>query len=104
MAKLRKLLSRRELLVRQKTALSNSLCDQKFVLKKLDLHNNFKADNNVLIDELNKQIKQLENQIETTIAEDEAMQTNYELGRSVIGIGLVTSATFLRINCYEVTL
>lgn len=95
MAKLRKLLSRRELLVRQKTALSNSLCDQKFVLKKLDLHDDFRADNKVLIDELNKQIKRLENEIEKTIAQDEVMQTNYELGKSVIGIGLVTSATFL---------
>jgi len=93
--KLRKLLSRRAFLVRWKTALKNSLCDQKFVLKKVGLHEEFSEDNKVLIDGLNKQIKQLEKQIEETIEQDEVMQTNYELGRSVIGIGLVASASML---------
>jgi len=95
MATLRKLLSRRDFLVRQKTALINSLNDQQFVLKKMGLYEDFKKDNKVFIDEYNKQIRDLEIQIEDTIAQDEVMQINYKLGRSVIGIGLVTSAAMI---------
>lgn len=89
--KLKKLLSRRDLLVRQRQALLTSLKEQKQTLDPqiLDL---FQAQNDKMLELYTDQIKELEKQIQQTIDEDEDMKKNNELVQSVIGIGLINSA------------
>lgn len=92
--KLRKLVNRRELLVRHKRALYCSLKDQKAVLEE-QFYENLKVQNQEIIDLYNIQIGELEKQIKQVIESDEVMKNNDELAQSVISIGLVTSAHML---------
>jgi len=89
--KLKKLLSRRDLLVRQKQGLLVSIKEQKLTLDP-KLLGFLESQNQELLAVYARQIKELEKQIQQTIDEDEEMKTNNELAQSVVGIGLVNSA------------
>jgi len=84
--KLKKFLSRRDFLVRQRSALKVSLKEQKGFMSS-ELYDELKDDNDLLIAEYDRQIKDLENKIDRTVLEDKAIAKNYKLIRSVIGIG-----------------
>lgn len=89
--KLKKLLSRRDLLVREKQSISVSLKDQKQSLDPT-LQVLFENQNQLLMTIFSDQIKEVEMEIEKVIKEDPEMRKNDELAQSVVGIGLVTSA------------
>ncbi len=101
---LKKLLSRRNLLVRQKQSLSVSLKEQKEVLDP-ELFKIMNDQNNQLLEMYTEQIKELKQMIEDTMADDEEMKTNYELAKSVVGVGPVISAYMIAITenftCFE---
>ena len=85
---LKKLLSRRDFLVRQRVARQVSLREQKSefptkLLKQLE------EQDQAAILKLNEDIEFIEDQIDTLIAENNAMQKNYELAQSVKGVGPV---------------
>jgi transposase len=85
-ATLKKLLSRRNLHVRQCAALKTSLKEHKAefpaeLLKQLD------QQNKLLIDNHNECISFIENQIEELVNSNEEMRRNSELSQTVIGIG-----------------
>lgn len=90
-AKLKKLLSRRDLLVRHKQALLVSLKEQKQVLdlKTLEL---LESQTKKMLELYALQIRELEMEIQQTINEDDEMKKNNELAQSVIGIGPIISA------------
>lgn len=92
--KLKKLLSRRELLVKQKMVLEVSLKEQQSTL---DPHffQTLQTDNQVLIDEYKNQIKKMELNMEELISMDSETSLNHQLAQSVLGVGPITSATFL---------
>lgn len=83
---LKKLLSRRDLLVRQKQSLLVSLQDQR---QGIDPHHYllFKKQNDKLIKLYSQQISSIEKEINRTVEEDQQVKKNYELVQSVIGIG-----------------
>jgi len=89
--KLKKFLSRRDFLVRQRSALKVSLKEQKGFIDS-ELYNELKDDNDLLIAEYDRQIKELESKIDTTVLQDKAIAKSYKLIRSVIGIGRITGA------------
>ena len=89
--KLKKLLSRRNLLVRQKHGLVVSLKEQKRSLTP-QMFEFLESHNQELLEVYTRQIKELEKQIQRTIDEDPEMKTNNALAQSVVGIGLINSA------------
>ena len=91
LVKLKKLLARRDLLVRQKQSMSVSLKDQKETLDPTLLEL-FESQNQELMTMFQDQIKRVETEIEKVIKEDPEMRKNDELAQSVVGIGQVTSA------------
>lgn len=88
---LKKLLSRRTLLIKQKTALSNSLKEQKSIIDST-LYKSLKSQNEELIQLYNDQIRQIEHAIKEMMKSDEELIKNDNLAQSVVGIGPVTSA------------
>jgi len=88
---LRKLLSRRDTLVRHKQSLEQSVNEQKSSLNP-KLKKLFVKQNDVLLKVMNKQIGELDKEIEKTIESDDDINNNGKLIRSVIGIGPVISA------------
>ena len=92
--KLKKLLSRRDLLVKQKKALDVSLKEQKQILD-TDLLESLEKGNEILIKEYKKQIKEVEALMEQLIGEDPEAKENHVLAQSVVGVGPITSATFI---------
>jgi len=88
---LKKLLSRRYLLVRQRTALINSLSEQKKLLDQ-DLLELFENQNIELILIYSSQIKEIERRIKALMRENEPMNRNNQLAQSVVGIGPITGA------------
>jgi len=91
--KLKKLLSRRDFIVRQKQSQMVSLKDQKMVLdpKHYEL---FQSQNKEVIAIFAEQIEQIEEEIVKTVEEDPEVKQNYDLAESVCGIGLIT-ATYM---------
>jgi len=95
--KLRKLLSQRDLLVRQKQSLTISLKEQKDFMDS-NLYNDLEPGNTRLLNEYDIQIKALEDVIQSLIHSDPETSENDKLARSVIGIGQITSAYILAIT------
>lgn len=95
--KLKTLLSRRALLVKQRASLKASVKEQKRALDK-NLFKILKKQNLELIAGLTKQIKHLEALIEETINADPQMKKNRDLIKSVKGIGVLISAVIIAIT------
>ena len=91
---LKKLLSRRALLVRQKKALQVSLGEQVQNLDPL-LQKTFKQQNEELLNTYSQQIKAIEQLLKQTIEQDDDMNNNNQLIQSVVGIGPITAAYLL---------
>jgi len=89
--KLGRLLSKRELLVKQKTAIKVSFNEQKPFLEP-DMLTLFQEQAEQVISLLKEQIKQLEKKIKETMQSDEEMRKNDELAQSVVGIGPIQAA------------
>ncbi len=89
--KLKKLLSQRILLIKQRVALESSLKEQKSFLDPhfFDLLNN---GNKTIIKAIKEQISTIELCIEETISKDDGAKMNHKLAQSVIGIGPINSA------------
>ena len=95
--KLRKILSRRDFLVRQRQSLEISLKEQKGFINP-DLFDELDQGNSILINEYNRQIKLLEIAIQTLIQSDVQTAENDKLARTVVGVGPVTSAYIIAIT------
>ena len=89
--KLKILLSRRDLYVKQKTALTTSLKEQKKSMDN-DLYEDLKQDNQKMISYYKEHIKGLEGRIKTLMKSNAEMLKNNDLLTTVIGIGMVTAA------------
>ena len=89
--KLKMLLSRRDLLVKQKVALEVSLKEQKVALAP-DFYETLAKGNDQLIQTYKEGIAQINFMIEEVIGEDPHAKINHQLAQSVVGIGKVTSA------------
>ena len=89
--KLKKLLSRRDFLVRQKASIDTSLKDQKSTMDP-SLFEWLLTQNDELLSLYKTQINQIDAQIEQTIKQDAEIKKNDSLAQSVIGIGPVISA------------
>ena len=92
--KLKKLLSRRNLLIRNKVSFSNSMSEQKAVLEP-GLYKMLTRQNQELLNLIKKQIKEIEKEICATINEDEQIKKNYELVQTVAGVGPIISAQMI---------
>lgn len=89
--RLKKLLSRRKLLVKQRKALQTSLKEQKSEIDMID-YEVFEEDNRQLIDLYQNQIEEIEQKIKQLISQDAEMYSNYQLLLSIIGIGPIIAA------------
>jgi len=89
--KLKSLLARRDLLVKQKSALKVSLNEQKLSMDAI-LYEELQSENINLILLYEKQITFIETKIQELIETDPAVNKNDKLARSIIGIGPITSA------------
>ncbi len=92
--KLKKLLSRRDLLVKHKRSLTVSFNEQKKNLDR-ELLPLFKSQTDASVDLHQQQIDQLEALIRKTIDQDPDMRKNYGLILTVVGIGPITAAYLL---------
>lgn len=95
--KLRKLLARRDFLVKQRQSLKVSLKEQKGYIDS-DTFDELNVGNKVLINAYNEQIKSLEEAIQRLIESDTKISSNDKLARSVIGIGPITSAYIIAVT------
>jgi len=88
--KLKKLVLRRAFLIKQRTALKNSIQMHKLALDDslLDL---FASQTKDLIEILNNQINDLEDRMEQIKSEDKYVKKNDELIRTVVGVGQIVS-------------
>lgn len=89
--KLRFVLNRRDLLVKQKIAAQTSHNEQ-IVNMPIDIEEKLTLLNHQLINTLNEQIKELEQLIKSYLKENKDIETNFALATSVTGIGLITAA------------
>ena len=89
--KLKSLLSRRDLLVKHRTALKVSVKDQKSSLEE-NFYLELEAINNDIIKYYDGQIRQLENKIQQLVESDPVVAMNNKLLQSIVGIGQITSA------------
>jgi len=89
--KLKKLLSRRELLVKQKVALQVSVKESAQVLD-LKLRDLFVQQNQSLLAIYLSQIKEIESEISESIKQDRDLNTTNELVQSIKGIGPIIGA------------
>lgn len=92
--KLKKLLSRRDLLLRQHQALKVSLKEQEDILD-FDLKKMFQESNQILISTYKAQIKKIELKIKQLINDNEDLKRNHQLAQSVIGVGFICSASMI---------
>lgn len=97
MIRLRKLLARRDFLVRQRQSLKVSLKEQKGFIDD-EIFNELIIGNDVLVDAYNKQIRGLEQSIQSLIESDDLIAANDVLARSVVGIGSITSAYIISVT------
>ena len=84
-------LSRRDLLVKHRTALKVSLKEQKACMDK-NLYQKLNEQNEGLIKYYDEQIKELEDKIQKIIQSDPVIAKNNKLLQTIIGIGSITSA------------
>ena len=91
---LKKLLSRRNLLVRKKSALQVSLKEQRKEYDP-DIYRFLVKQNNQLLDMIQQQIKQVEQLINKLIKKDPKLEDQYNLIQSVKGIGPIIAAYLL---------
>lgn len=89
--KLKSLLSRRELLVKHRTALKMSVKEQKSSLEER-FYQELEASNNEIVTYYDGQIEQIENMIQQLIKSNPGTNKNNELLQTITGIGPVTSA------------
>ena len=89
--KLKRLLSRRDLLVRQKQSLSISLSDQESIIDP-DIFKVLNEQNEKVIELYNQQIEKMDLLIAQTIKEDDKVAKNDELLQSITGIGPIIAA------------
>lgn len=89
--KLKAVLSRRDLLVKHRTALKVTLKEQKSSMDK-DLYKDLNVQNKLMISYYDKRIKGLEEMMEQIIESDPAMAKNNSLLQSIIGIAQITAA------------
>lgn len=89
--KLKKLLSRRNFLIKQQSAVKTSLKEQKGFMD-LSLYLEMEEDNNLLLEEYSRQIKSVNSKIEEVLQSDKELSKTNDLVKSVTGIGPVTAA------------
>ena len=95
--RLRKLLARRDFLVRQRQSLKVSLKEQKGFIDE-EIFQELSIGNDILIQTYDLQIKGLELSIQNLIDNDSDVSFNDSLARSVIGIGKITSAYMIAVT------
>lgn len=96
------LLARRRILVKQKSALSVSLKEQKSIMD-AELFDMLQEVNNKLLSLYKKQIRLIESEIDQLISKDEKALKNHKLACTVIGVGPITSAYIIsRTDNYKV--
>lgn len=95
--KLRKFLARRDFLVRQRQALKVSLKEQKGFIDE-QIFEELSIGNDLIIMAYDKEIKRIEESIQTLIASDSNLTLNDSLARSVVGIGSITSAYMIAVT------
>ena len=95
--RLRKLLARRDFLVRQRQSLKVSLKEQKDFIDE-DIYNELSVGNDILIETFDLQIKCIEESIKALIQSDTKVANNDQLAKSVIGIGDITSAYLIAVT------
>jgi transposase len=103
--KVNQLYTRRSLLIKHRKALHVSVKETSIILDK-DIAALFSMQNEKLLQEYDDQIQYLELLIEQYIQLDEAIHKNYQLAKSVIGIGPITAGlligkthNFTKIDC-----
>ena len=95
--RLRKLLSRRDFLVRQRQSLKVSLKEQKNFIDQ-EIYDELSIGNDILIETYDMQIKGIEESIKALIESDAVVDNNHQLAKSVIGIGDITSAYMIAVT------
>lgn len=95
--KLKKLLSRRDFLVRHRTALKVSIKESKGVMDP-ELFEFLTEQNKALILLYDQQIKKIEARQKELIAGEDEVKKNFDLINSVIGIGPITSAYLIAVT------
>lgn len=88
---LKQLISRRAFIVKQQTAAKVCLKEQRPAMDH-KLYSELEKENNILLKEYKRQLKSLESKIEELLTKNKSVAENYSLVRSVVGIGLITSA------------
>jgi transposase len=89
--KLKKLLSRRDLLVKHQKALVVSVKEQKDQLDP-EMLALFQKQNQATLQLYREQIKALEDQIKKILSQDPSMDRNNKMAQSVVGVGPITAA------------
>jgi transposase len=95
--RLKKLLGRRDFLVRQRQSLKVSLKEQKGFIDD-SIYERLSTGNKVIIEAYNNEISSLEVAIQDLIHNDSEMSINDKLARSVVGIGAITSAYIIAVT------
>lgn len=93
-ARLKKLLNYRDLLIKQKVALQVSVKESAPMLS-TELKEFLVAQNTKLLSAYREQVRAVETEIEKLIKEDEAVNESYNLVRSIKGIGPIIGAYFI---------
>ena len=88
--KIKNLLKERERLVKMLTVEKQIQKEQEYLLSKATIKRSEKR-----LSDLKSDIKEIEKEIETIIEADESFKKNYDLCRSVTGIGLVNATLFI---------
>lgn len=91
---LRALLSSRDLLVKQKVQVQNSISECKDVMD-VNIYEFLFDLKSKQINNLIEDIKIIEKEIEKVIESDKNISVNYHLAKSVVGIGLVTASSII---------
>ncbi len=94
---LKKLLARRDFLVRQRQSLKVSLKEQKGFIDE-SIYESLELGNATLLDAYNLEVRSLEDAIQELISSDSKVALNDKLARSIIGIGTVTSAYMIAVT------
>jgi len=95
--RIKRLLARRDLLVKQSTTINSDMKENKKGLSDEEIEINLKL-NKELVALMRKQIREIEKLIENVIGEDKAIHKNDELIRSIKGIGPVISAYVIAVT------
>lgn len=92
---LKALLSARDLLVKTRTALSNSVSEMPKMDRQGEVINLIKASNRRLLRNVDAEIKLLEDKIDAVMEKDEQVSRNNEILRSFKGVGRINAAYFI---------